>query len=58
MIPINVNSRSFDQIMSKSKNIEPLDQGITKRLLDKYKPNKVYFSTEIIRGKQDQKNEG
>tara|TARA_E500000331_G_scaffold342789_1_gene376829 strand:+ start:475 stop:678 length:204 start_codon:yes stop_codon:yes gene_type:complete len=38
MNSINFNSRTYEQKNSKDKEISTLDKGITKTLIEKYKP--------------------
>ena len=43
MKPTNYSSRISDQEIFESKKIKNLKQGITKTLLEKYKPKGIYI---------------
>ena len=50
----NLNSRSFKQLKSESKDINANERGITRRLLEKYKP-KYCSNVEDMSGKSIEK---
>ena len=50
----NLRSNISDENRSKAERINNYNQGITKILLEKYKP-KVIFNTDIINNRKDHK---
>ena len=50
----NFSSRTPNQIKSKDKEAHNLEKGITKALLDKYKP-KALYKIETLNEKKDQR---
>jgi len=50
----NLSSKSFKQLKSESQNLKDREQGITRRLLEKYKP-KHHCSMENISERNDKK---
>ena len=50
----NFNSRISTQIKSKNEEIHNLEKGITKVLLDKYKP-KILYNIETLNEKKVQR---
>ena len=50
----NFSSRIPNQIKSKDGEVHNLEKGITKVLLDKYKP-KVLYNIETLNEKKDQR---
>tara|TARA_B100001250_G_scaffold361902_1_gene340238 strand:+ start:112 stop:285 length:174 start_codon:yes stop_codon:yes gene_type:complete len=54
MKKINSRSRDPEQVKSQAENTNTLGQGITKTLLEKYKP-KVIYDTEALSHMEAQK---
>ena len=54
MKSINFNHRIYKQIKSKNEEIHNLERGITKALLEKYKP-RVLYNTENFNEKKVQR---
>ena len=54
MKSIHTSSGLSEQSNPKPKNSHPLVEGITKRLLEKYKPNEVFLSTKNLSNRQTQ----
>ena len=50
----NLTSRSAEQIKFKSGDINAMGQGVTRRLLEKYKP-KYYSNMEKMRDRSTEK---
>ncbi len=50
----NISSRISNQIKSKNEDVINLEKGITKALLEKYKP-KVLFNIETLNEKEAQR---
>ena len=54
MKPTNFSPRTLNQIKSKDGEVHNLEKGITKALLDKYKP-KVIYKIETLNEKKVQR---
>ena len=54
MKSIKFNSRIYKEIKSKTEEIHNLEEGITKALIEKYKP-KVLYNIETFKGKDVQR---